>query len=130
MPIITEWYDAEKTILIYRALGNWDAQDIWQMASDVDRLLEGIHHKIDLVSDFSGAGKPPENLVSITQKLASNQPPQFQRIYVVGMHYYLEIVLDFLSRVYPHHMHNFVTTPTLEETLRLIRQHRMSEAGS
>ncbi len=130
MPIVTEWYNEEKTIILYRVLGDWTAQDIQQMAQDVDELLEGITHKVDLISDFSEAGKPPTNLIAITRELTTNQPPQFLGVYVVGIHHYLELVLTILRRVYPRHLHNFTTTDSIEEAIRLIHEARNTEAGT
>lgn len=130
MPIVTEWYDQEQTIILYRVFGDWTTQDIQQMAADVSQMLTDIPHKIDLISDFSEAGKPPTNLISTTRELTTNQPPQFNRVYVVGMHHYLELVLNILRRVYPRHLRNFAFTDSIKEAVEMIYESRSKESES
>jgi len=126
MPIETQWYDDARSIIIYRVSGSWGASDIHAMAAEVGELVLEVEHTVDLISDFSEAGRPPADILHLARHLTTNQPPQFGNIAVVGMPPYLDVALKVLKRVYPRHLNNIFAAKTLSEAEQLLEEYRLA----
>jgi hypothetical protein len=121
MPIIVEWANPERTVLLYRVVQQWTWDDFHAANQQSHDLLVSVEHPVDLICDFSTSQTiPPRVLSNIGRALRQKHPTNVRQIVAVGITGLLRNLSDVLRTLYPHATANVIDAHTIDHAFRLL----------
>ena len=121
MPIIVEWANAERTVLLYRVMEQWTWDDFHAANQVTHDLFVSVDHPVDLICDFSTSQTiPPRVLSNIGRALRQKRPSNIHQIVAVGITGLLRNLADVLRTLYPNATANVVDAHTIDHAYRLL----------
>ena len=75
MNIKVQWDNSEKTILLHTYSPDWEWQDVHAAQAESRKLLDGVFHKVHLISDMQKSPRIPGNYLEHMQLLVQNIHP-------------------------------------------------------
>lgn len=122
MPISAEWYNEEKTVIIYYVVYPATPQKFYQMMDEVDALLMEVPHTVELLGDYTQAKKaPPDAFAAARRIITKAPPPNLGHIILVGRFRFLELMLSIFSAVYPRQTSKMQVVRSIDEAETLIQ---------
>ncbi|MCU0515171.1 MAG: hypothetical protein MUE40_21670 [Anaerolineae bacterium] len=118
MPITSEWYNAEKTILYARYDGHWTLEDYYHNYATAARMMREVGHPVVAITDFSTSGPIPPSFMTVGNYSDRTRAPNNIKVIVCGVNAYLRILRDIFSRMFPGVMRDMILTDTLEQAIR------------
>lgn len=100
--IVTEWDDAERTIMRVTYQPGWGWTDMDQNMVIETQMLDSVSHKVDVIADFRGTNLPP-GAISRLPKIAQSPPyvhANSGEVVMVGSPAFMEEVVGVYKRVY------------------------------
>jgi hypothetical protein len=124
MNLITEWDNADKTILRVTYHPGWTWDDL-QANGPIEReFLDSVEHKVDVIADFRGTQLPPNAIVRLPQ-IAASPPythPNSGLMVMVGSPAFMDEVVSVYRRVYGAKARKLHVLPDLESARRQIAE--------
>lgn len=121
MPIVVEWANPERTVLLYRVMEQWTWDDFHAANRLGDDLFGSVDHPVDLICDFSTSESiPPRVLSNIGRALRQKRPSNLRQIVAVGVTGLLRNLADVLRTLYPNATANVIDAHTLDHAFRLL----------
>lgn len=128
MPVTLTPYDENKTILIYKLVGNWSWTEFNTVDDDVWDHFERTDQRIDLIFDFMQSNQMPLGIGEIMKRAGRRTAPAHRGLgVVVKPPMILPIILRALQRVHPVAASIYRTADTQKEAIDLINESRGQE---
>lgn len=121
MPIIVEWANPERTVLLYRVVQHWTWDDFHAANQQSNDFFASVDHPVDLICDFSTSQTiPPRVLSNIGRALRQKRPSNVRQIVAVGITGLMRNLADVLRTLYPHATANVIDAHTIDHAFRLL----------
>lgn len=100
--LITEWDNAEHTIMRVTYKPGWTWNDMEQNVDVEQSFLDSVNHRVDVIADFRDTQLPP-GAISYLPKIAQSPPYSHQNsgfVVMVGSPGFMREVVGIYKRVY------------------------------
>mgnify|MGYP006952612566 CR=1 FL=1 len=118
-----DWYDDGKTILVIRALTQWDWKDIDSALTEQMNCVRSVKHSVYTIYDLSATPVIPKGLAlpNLKRVTSERQPNQRLTIYV-GMGFLQERLMEMTNTAFnlQELFKNFHFARTMDEALAII----------
>jgi hypothetical protein len=129
MPITTEWYNPEKTILLATFDGNWSLDDYHAFLEESSELILSVEHKVVSIIDLSTSGPPPARILSTGHRMERLDTSKNRQTIILGMSRQLEMVIAMFQRIFPKLIRDVVVVGTWEEAISLAEASLLEEVS-
>ena len=117
MPITSEWYNDERTIIWVKYDGVWTLEDFyWQYDVTVEKI-QSVQHPVITILDFSTSGPLPNAFLSVGKYVEKARAQNNPKTIILGINHYLEILIKIFQNVVPKVTQQIKVVNTLEEAL-------------
>src|SRR5689334_20286455 len=119
MSITVDWYNAEKTALIYTYEGPWTWYDFDTVVSYGNSLMQSVPHTVHVVVDLKASSIVPTDVISASSRvrIANLTPANHGKLIVYRISPAIHFLASTVERIAPQWMakRNAVFAYTLEE---------------
>jgi hypothetical protein len=129
MPAQFIWDDDNHTIVRIAVSSRWTWAEFNTTFDAFLQAANGTSNRMDVIWDRRESTRLPVNSLGETVRVFRNLPPNVQLVVMVGRQVWLQILVDMVSRVYPHVNTHMAHVATLEAARELIRQQRDAKNG-
>jgi hypothetical protein len=123
--IITQWDNAEKTIMRVTYQKGWTWDDMMQNFAIETAMLDEAAHRVDVIAEFGNTDLPPGAIMRLP-KIAVSPPythPNGGEVVMVASPGFIQEVVNIYKKVYGVAA-KLVTVRTVEEAHALLKQKR------
>ena len=125
MPIYLNWYDTNKTILIYTFEGRWTWEEFHEIDKPTWKLIADADYRIDIIIDYTTIERFPLGILDAIHYAGEGQEPQSDgHIVVIGGPYFLKILYGVFRRVYPRMSAIYHLVDTYDDAICILKKQR------
>ena len=117
MPILTDWYNGDKTIIRSIHKGTWTLNDYYENVVLLETMRQSVSHPIAIFLDFSESKTLPSNMLSAGQQAERVYSEQIVSTYIFGLDMYHRIIGNMFMKLFPKVGNRMVLANSLEEAL-------------
>lgn len=124
MPIRTEWYNAEKTILLEAFEGEWTVEDYRHLIDEAHQRLSTVQHTVHIIVDGTrNCARLPSNMLRSGLSYAVHNLPANQGITVfVSIDTITEMLIGIARNINPRLHRTLFSTDSLAKALALVAE--------
>ena len=102
MPIIVEWHNAEKTIVLQRYEGRWTWDEFYVACTqDSAGLMKSVTHTVHLFADFSKAeGVPIGGAMLHARNVMQHYPENWGTLTIIGANHFVNLLVDMFKKTF------------------------------
>ena len=119
MPIKTEWYNDEKTILYIAYHGNWTMTEYHENIAFNSQAIREQAHGVVTIADFSESGAIPSGFLSSGSHSENIVPKNNAGMILFGINSYMAMLAKVFSKVFPKSTQGMMIASTQEEALQM-----------
>lgn len=123
VPVMMDWDNHERTIILVTFEGKWDISDIHRMINKGVSMLETVHHKVDAIFDFTHSTFSPKNLLSTVDRMETTHSPNERMVILVNANVYIRSIIKVARVLAPKTFAHLHFVDSLEAAYRVIDQH-------
>jgi len=101
MTVKVDWYNAERTIMIYTFVGRWTWEEFYPVFDKMLRDMDTVSHKIDFIMDMLQSEYIPFGAIFHLKRAADTRHPNLGMVIYVGMNPLLQSIGQVFLKVYP-----------------------------
>jgi hypothetical protein len=123
MPIIVEWENEGKTVVLQKYVGNWTWDEFYVACTqDTVNLMKSVSHTVHIFSDFSKAqGVPLGGAILHARNAMSSYPENWGTITIIGANRFINLLVDMFKRTFSTTFGDKTfTAPTIEDAYQQI----------
>jgi len=133
MPLTVEWYDEQKTILLYDIYGSWTWEDVVRAFNRRSALIEELNRPavvVDVLVDLSQVDQVPRHAVSrLGGIIKANHRPEIGISVVITPNRLIWTMVSILRATFPQ-AKNYCASHSIPEALVIIDDARQKRADS
>jgi hypothetical protein len=118
MPVTSEWYNDEKTILMIKYDGVWTLDDYYQNFKVATDMMETVEHNVVTILDFSSSGQIPVQFLTVGNHSERARAKNNIQIIIFGVNRYMEVLAGMFQRIFPNATRDMKIAGSLEEAIR------------
>lgn len=119
MPINTEWYNNEQTILHIAYIGNWTLTEYHENIVINSQMISDQAHHVITLADFSQSGAIPSRFLSSGAHSENIVPANNVGIILYGINTYMAMLAKIFSKVFPKSSAGMMIASNEEEALQM-----------
>jgi hypothetical protein len=128
MGIQVSWYNEEKTIIIWKFIGDWNWQDYHTAINRAVVMLKGVDHMVDSIMDLEhNRALPPDALIE-GKRWFVVAPDNFGITVVARANRLIQTIALTIGSVYKQFGSKIMTAPTVEDAVYLILEKQRQRA--
>lgn len=111
-----EWYDEDKTIILYHVEEDWSVADFFALSAQIDGMIDRVDQVVDIIGVYHRAHIPSGDFIMDAGGVPFRRKHSRRgREYFVGMNYFLNNMAATLHKTYPGMYDDLALAPTLDE---------------
>lgn len=130
MPITSEWYDTEKTIMIIKYDGTWTLDDYYQNFKIAVEEIQRVEHHVITLIDFSSSGPIPTAFLTVGNHSERARAKNNVQIIVFGINHYMEVLAKMFQRIFPRVTRGMKVVSNMDDALEAAHSTLMELAQS
>ena len=102
MPIIIEWHNESKTVVMQRYDGRWTWEEFYTACTqDTAGLMRTVPHTVHIFADFSKAqGVPIGGAMLHARTVMQQYPPNWGTLTIIGANPFVNLLVDMFRRTF------------------------------
>src|SRR5215510_5936004 len=102
MPIIVEWQDEAKTVVLQRYDGRWTWDEFYVACTqDTVNLMRTVPHTVHIFADFTKAqGVPIGGAMLHARNVMQHYPANWGTLIIVGANHFINLLVDMFRRTF------------------------------
>jgi hypothetical protein len=120
MGINVVWYDAEKTIIVWKFEGDWDWRDYHAAINTAVVMIKSVDHIVDSVMDLQHNRSLPPNALMQGKRWFVIAPPNFGLTVVAGGSGLIRGIATTIASLYKRFSDRILMTATVEDAIKII----------
>lgn len=125
MPIVLNWLDDKKTIVLYTFEGSWTWEEFHELDDPIWELIATVDYRIDLIIDWTRSSGFPLGIMSSMHRAGENVVPQTEGLTIsIAGPYLIKIMLGIFRRTYPKAAAAYRLVTSLDEAITLLEHER------
>lgn len=124
MAVLIQWDDPQRTILRYVFSGRYTWDDLYVAAKNAQRMLDSVHHPVDVILDIQHSTHTPREFMSEFRRLATITHPHTGLHVLVSDNPLNALLFQTFAGMYRHLSARYTLVNTLDAAHRLISETR------
>ncbi len=125
MPVVFEWYDEEKAIVLCRMSGKWTWDEMYaERAAFRERTSSTELERVDMLWIVEPSSPIPPDLVSVLKSAVGLASKSWGITIIVRPTLYLKSLFDVVNKTSPEIGKRYPFTGSFEEGVEIIMRHR------
>jgi hypothetical protein len=124
MPITVDWYNSEKTVLLYTYRERWTWTDFDTAVIQGNSLMESVPYTVHVIVDMHDSSLIPTDVISTSnrQRITKGTPHNHGKLIVYGISPALQLLASTVQRIAPQWVadRNAVIARSAEEINEII----------
>jgi hypothetical protein len=119
MPITTNWYNTEKTILYIKYTGVWTLAEYHENIALNAKTIKEQSHWVVTIGDFSEGQAVPSRFLSSGQHSENITPSNNAGMILFGLNTYMALLAKMFAKVFPKSTQGMVIASNQNEALEI-----------
>lgn len=125
-PIRLNWYDDDKTIVLWKHQNKISWQDAYDARQNLWRMMESVSHTVDLIVDMNHHHMPAGAIPNL-KRLIVTKHSRTGIIILLNAPSYFSALFEMVMRVMRVEGQTWHTATSLEDAENFIRRHRYAQ---
>ncbi len=117
MPITSNWYNEEKSILYVQYEGNWSLEDHYKAIDTNSSMIGSVSHPVVAICDFSKSGPIPPQFLTSGRHSEHITPENASQVILFGINRYMEIIAKMFQKMFPKSTRGLFVASSLSESI-------------
>lgn len=122
MPIQTDWYNAEQTIIIQQFLGDWTVDDYITNIETTRALVDSVRHTVHIITDMTHQSMPPVKVLTANRWVESHVQDNVGVKVLVNAGHFIENLVRLSRPVMPRTFRDTYFARSVDEALQIIER--------
>lgn len=103
MPIMVDWYNADRNALIYTYHGRWTWRDLERAVAQGHALMQTVPYTVHVVIDVGQMALLPTDMISSLdrKRIKDLAPPNYGKLIIYGINPALHFITSTVERMVP-----------------------------
>jgi hypothetical protein len=124
MPVTADWYDLDKTIVLYTIEGKWTWDELYPEYEKALAMEKAQPHRVDVVIDMTASTHLPMSVLTHMRHISDKQPANIGLTVIVTQNPMVNTLYQVGCKVHSNIQRYFVITRTMDEALTMIAEER------
>ena len=122
MPIVSRWYDNEKTIILSIFSGTWTWDDLAEARVTIGRMINHLSadYVVDVITVFEDNIQVPTGALQRLRDVIMRKPDNTGVIFLVSNSPIVRMLHESFTVAYPNRKQHLQYTSTIEKAIELI----------
>lgn len=117
MPVLSEWFSVDQTILFIKYDGRWTLDDYYANFQIANDMIRGVEHPVVTIIDFSSSGPLPLRFLTVGGHAERNRAGNSLQIIIFGLSGYMETIARTFTRIFPQASQGMRVVSSREEAI-------------
>jgi len=120
MSIHVAWYDADKTIILWKFSDDWDWRDYHAAINAAVVMIKSVDHIVDSIMDLQNNRSLPPNALMQGKRWFVVAPPNFGITVIAGGSGLVRGIASTIASLYKRFSDRILMTATVDEAVQII----------
>lgn len=124
MPIVSRWYDNEKTIILSTFSDTWTWEDFAEARVTIGRMINRLSadYVVDVITVFDDSNQVPTGALQRLRDVIMRKPDNTGVIFLVSNSPIVRMLHESFTVAYPNRKQHLQYTTTIEKAVELIHE--------
>lgn len=124
MPVTADWYNLDKTIVLYTIEGKWTWDELYPEYEKAIAMEKAQPHRVDVIIDMTASTHLPVSVITHMRHISDKQPENIGLTVIVTQNPMVNAMYQVGCKVHGNIQRYFVIVRTMDDALTMIADER------